>query len=109
MEGYVMFRSLSRITVAVAFVLALVLSTAPVHALPGDPGAQFESLDASWFELALSWFQDLLGGSDLEPQSLTAAAKAKPTTSTGGVGDVTVTSGSCIDPSGNPCGGDDTP
>lgn len=94
-----MFRSLSRITVVLVFVLALVLSTAPAQALPGDAGTQFETLDASWFDFALSWFDGLLGGSDHEPRSMTTALSL----SSGG-GTVGTMSGSCIDPMGNPCG-----
>lgn len=87
-----MFRSLSRITVATAFVLALLLSTVPAHALPGDAGSPGLTLDTSWLESALSWLEDFLGfGSDSEQlQSMTAGGR-KPT------------SGSCIDPYGNPC------
>lgn len=96
-----MFRSMSRITVALAFVLALVLSSAPVQALPGDAGSQFETLDASWFDLALSWFNGLFGGSDLEPQSFTTARSISAPTNPGGP--VGTMSGSCIDPYGNPC------
>lgn len=95
-----MFRSLSRITVALVFVLALVLSTAPAQALPGDAGTQFETLDASWFDFALSWFDGLLGGaSDREPRSMTTARSISS-----GDGAVGTMSGSCIDPYGNPCG-----
>lgn len=99
-----MFRSMpvSRIAVAVAFILALVLSTAPARALPGDSGSQFDTLESSWFDMALSWFQGLLGGSDLEPQSRTTALSIGtwPGEPGGGVGTM---SGSCIDPYGNPC------
>lgn len=101
-----MFRSMSRITVALAFVLALVLSSAPVQALPGDAGSQFETLDVSWFDLALSWFDGLLGGSDLEPQGFTTARSISTEPSEPG-GSVGTMSGSCIDPYGRPC--DDIP
>ena len=98
-----MFRSMSRITVALAFVLALVLSSAPVQALPGDAGSQFETLDVSWFDLALSWLDGLFGGSDLEPQSFTTARSISLPLDPGTGGGVGTMSGSCIDPYGNPC------
>lgn len=101
-----MFRSMFRITVALAFVLALVLSSAPAQALPGDAGSQFETLDVSWFDLALSWFDGLFGGSDLEPQSFTTARSISTAPSDPG-GSVGTMSGSCIDPYGRPC--DDIP
>jgi len=92
MEGYLMFRSLSRITVAVAFVLALLLSTVPAHALPGEAGSPGITLDSSWLDSALSWLEDFLGfGGD--PEQLQAMT-------TGGKHPL---SGSCIDPWGNPC------
>lgn len=95
MGGYVMFRSLSRVTVVLAFVLALVLSTVPAQAQPLDPGTSRFSLDASWLDAALSWFQGLLGGGDSEPlQTMNALGGARP-----GVGSM---SGSCIDPYGRP-------
>lgn len=92
-----MFRSLSsRSTVAVAFVLALILSTVPVQALPLDSGSDLPTLDTSWLDAALSWLGDLLGGSDPEPlQSMTTVGG---TTSTGTKSPL---SGSCVDPQGN--------
>jgi len=88
-----MFRSLSRITVAVAFVLALLLSTVPAHAFPGDAESPGVTLDTSWLDSALGWLEDFLGfGGDSEQlQSMTAGGRQ-------------ATSGSCIDPYGNPCG-----
>jgi hypothetical protein len=97
MEGYVMFRSLSRSTVAVAFVLALVLSTAPVHAFPLDSGSNVPSFDTSWFDAALTWLADLFGGSGSAPLQSTATLGGTST----GAGTVGPMSGSCIDPSGN--------
>jgi hypothetical protein len=95
MGGYLMFRSLSRGIAVLVFVLALVLSTVPVQAQPLDPGTSRLSLDASWFDAALSWFQALLGGGDSEPlQTMNALGGARP-----GVGTM---SGSCIDPYGRP-------
>jgi hypothetical protein len=85
--------SVSRLTVAVAFVFALLLSTVPAHALPGETDAPGFSTDASWFDTALSWIEDFLGlGGDSEPlQSMTTGSR-------------TPTSGSCIDPYGRLCG-----
>lgn len=96
-----MFRSISRCAVAVAFVLALVLSTAPAQALPSDFGSSFGTADASWFDVALGWLEGLLGGGDAELQSL----ETKTRFGTGGTGGTVGTmSGSCLDPYGNPCG-----
>jgi len=95
-----MFRSLSCSTVAVALVLALVLSTVPAQAQPSDLGSRFNTVDASWVNAALSWLQSVLGVSHSEPAQSKATAGKKghlknpklsgPTTS------------SCIDPMGNP-------
>ncbi|HKH46274.1 MAG TPA: hypothetical protein VKM72_16560 [Thermoanaerobaculia bacterium] len=88
-----MFRSLSRITVAVAFVLALLLSTVPAHAIPGDTESPGITLDTSWLDVALGWLEDFLGfGSDSGQLQSTATGGRQPL------------SGSCIDPWGNPCG-----
>jgi hypothetical protein len=89
LEGYVMFRSLSRITVAAALVLALALSAVPAQALPRNLGAV--DLDASWLDAALAWLQGWLGG-DPEPLHRMEAKKNNPTIKTG----------PCIDPYGCP-------
>jgi hypothetical protein len=93
-----MFRSLSRVTVAVAFVLALVLSTVPVQAQPRDLGSILTS-DASWLDAALGWLGGLFGGGEAEPiQTMTTGGK-KGAGSLPGGGFGTM-SGTCIDPSG---------
>lgn len=94
MGGYLMFRSLSRVTVVLAFILALVLSTVPAQAQPRDPGTSLLNFEASWFDAALSWFQGLLGGGDSEPVQSMTTISIRP-----GMGTM---SGSCIDPSGRP-------
>jgi hypothetical protein len=100
MEGYVMFRSLSRLVIAVAFILALVLSTVPAQAQPREIGPGSLTSDASWLEVAMGWLESLLGGGDSGSlQSLETGSHL----STGG-GGVGIMSGSCIDPYGNPCG-----
>ncbi len=95
-------RSISRLVVAVAFVLALVLSTVPAQAQPQDFGASFVTVDASWLEVALSWLEGLLGGGDSASlQSMeTGGTSTRPTKPGGNVGTM---SGSCLDPYGNPC------
>ena len=95
-----MFRSLSRVTVAVAFVLALVLSTAPVQAQPHDLGTRLVNLDASWLGSALGWLQGLFdGGETLQ----TMTTDGRTGTGTGaGTGEAGTMSSSCIDPYGNP-------
>jgi hypothetical protein len=101
MEGYVM-RSISRFVVAVAFILALVLSTVPAQAQPRDFGASFATFDGSWLEAAFGWLNGLLGGGDTEPlQSLETGGKVGSGGTVGGVGTM---SGSCLDPYGIPCG-----
>lgn len=98
-----MFRSISRCTVAAAFVLALVLSTAPAQALPGNFGSSFGTSDASWFDVALGWLEGLLGGGDAELHSLETEIEIE--LGTGGTGGtIEMNSGSCLDPLGNPCG-----
>lgn len=92
--------SLSRVTVAFALVLALVLSAIPAQALPRDPGSRLSTLDVSLFEAALGWLHGILdGGSDSESlQSMTAGAKG----SSKGLGRPVPMSGSCVDPFGQP-------
>ncbi|HYU34068.1 MAG TPA: hypothetical protein VEW48_18085 [Thermoanaerobaculia bacterium] len=90
-----MFRSLSRSTVAVAFVLALVLSTAPAYALPLDSGSSLPAFDTSWLDAAMNWLGDLFGGS--------GSAPLQSTTTSGGTGSVGPLAGSCIDPYGGTC------
>jgi len=93
-----MFRSLSRVTVAVAFVLALALSTVPVQAQPIDAG-RFASVDASWIDIAFNWLEGLLGGGD--SGSLQTMETGGAFVSTGGEDpDMSVMGGSCIDPFG---------
>jgi len=91
-----MCRSLSRITIAAAFVLGLLLSTVPVQAQPRDPDSSLLTLDASWIDAALGWLEGLLGGGDSESLHSTSTV----TTTLPGVGPL---SGSCIDPQGH-CG-----
>jgi hypothetical protein len=89
-----MFRSLSRIAVAFALVLAFLLSTVPAQAQPRDPGSS-AALDASWFEAALGWLADLLGGGSEGLQSMTTNGKKDTST---------VRTGPCLDPWGCPAG-----
>lgn len=102
-----MFRSLfaSRCTVvAFALILAFVLSTVPAQAQPRDFGSSFTTLDGSWLEAALSWFDSLLGGGDTESvQGLETSGILGSGSGTGGSGDKSVMGGSCIDPYGG-CG-----
>lgn len=96
-----MFRSsVSRLVVAFAFVLALVLSTVPVQAQPLDSGSQF-TLDTSWLASALSWFEGLFAGGD-SPESLQTTTTARTVGLGAGPGGATTMGGSCIDPYGNP-------
>lgn len=96
-----MFRSLSRVTVAAVFVLALLLTTVPVQAQPRELGSILTS-DASWLDVALGWLGGLFGGGETEPlQSIETGGKSG---STKGPGDVSTTGSSCIDPYGG-CGG----
>lgn len=95
-----MFRSFTCTTVAVALVLALVLSAVPAQAQPRELSSRFDTLDASWLSAAVTWLQSVLGGSNAERVQTKAGAGKKghlknpklsgPTTS------------SCIDPFGNP-------
>jgi hypothetical protein len=94
-----MFRSLSRVTVAVAFILALVLSTVPVQAQPHDLGARLVTSDASWLDSALGWLQGLFDGGETL-QTMTAAG-GRPISA--GTGEAETMSSSCIDPWGVPC------
>lgn len=94
-----MFRSLSRVTVAVAFILALVLSTVPVQAQPHDLGARLVASDASWLDSALGWLQGLFDGGEAL-QTMTAGGGRPTSTGTGEAGTM---SSSCIDPYGVPC------
>lgn len=96
-----MFRSLSRITVATALVLAFLLSTVPAQAQPRDLGPSI-SLDASWLGAALIWLEGLLGGGSEELQRVTTSSK-KEDGGNGG-GGITIRSGPCLDPYGV-CGG----
>ncbi len=93
--------SLSRVTVAFALVLALVLSSVPAQAQPRDPGSRLSSLNTSWFEAALSWFQGLLGGGGGSDslQSMTTGTKGSRST---GLGHPVAMTGSCVDPWGKP-------
>jgi hypothetical protein len=94
-----MFRSLSRITVATALVLAFLLSTVPVQAQPRDLGSSF-SLDTSWLDAALIWLDGLLGGGSEGVQTMTTGGKKDD--GSGGNGGVTIMGGPCIDPFGCP-------
>jgi len=94
-----MFRSISRLVVAFAFILALVLSAIPAQAQPRDFGTGFATFDGSWLEAALSWFDGLLGG-ESSIEALKAGGKGG---SIGSPGDVSTMGGSCIDPYGG-CG-----
>lgn len=94
-------RSISRLVVAVAFILALTLSTIPAQAQPRSFDTSFATFDGSWLEAAFAWLGGLLGGSDLDsPQLLETGGK---TGTGGGVGGVGTMSGSCLDPLGIPC------
>jgi hypothetical protein len=94
-----MFRSsVSRLVVAVVFVLALVLSTAPVQALPLDSGSRFT--DSSWLDAALSWVEGLFAGGD-NPEPLQILATGR-TITPWGKGNSGTLSSSCIDPYGRP-------
>lgn len=96
-----MFRSLSRVTVVAAFVLALLLSTVPAQALPRDLGSVLTP-DASWLDMALGWLGGLFGGGEAEPlQSIEMGGKSGLTKDPG---NVSTTGSSCIDPYGG-CGG----
>ena len=98
-----MFRSLSRCTVVAAFVLALLLPTVPVQAQPHDLGFILTS-DASWLEAAAGWLRGLFGGGETEPiQTMTTGGKKGSVNLPGGEGGFETMSGTCIDPSGNPC------
>ena len=90
-------RFFSRFVVAVAFVLALVLSTAPAQAQPRDFGSSFDTVDASWLDAALHWLGGLLGGGDAAPlQGRETSGTTRPTNPGG---DESMGS-SCIDPYG---------
>jgi hypothetical protein len=85
-----MFRSLSRIAVAVALVFAFTLSAVPAQAQPRDFGSGSD-LDTSWLEVALGWLQGFLGGDPELPWSMTAKS------------DIPIepaATGPCIDPYG---------
>jgi hypothetical protein len=88
-----MFRSVSRVSVAVALVLAFLLSTVPAQAQPRDLGSS-RSIDISWFEAALSWLEGLLG-------SDSAIGDKKKDDGL----DARFMTGPCIDPSGTCIGG----
>jgi hypothetical protein len=94
-------RSISRLVVAVAFVLALTLSTVPAQAQPREFGSSSVTADASWLEVALGWVESLLGGSDSATLQGMETDGTRPTKPGGNVGTM---SGSCLDPWGNPCG-----
>jgi len=94
-------RSISRLVVTFAFILALALSTVPAQAQPLDFGAGF---DGSWLEMALNWLDGLLGGGDAASlQTLETGGGSGSTTLGGNYGTM---SGSCIDPLGGGCRGD---
>ena len=90
-----MCRSLSRITIAAAFVLALVLSTVPAQAQPRDLGSGLPAFDTSWIDAALGWLEGLLAGGGSEPLHSTATVMTIVPPGNGTL------SGTCIDPSGN--------
>lgn len=92
-----MFRSMSRLAVATALVLAFLLSTVPAQAQPRDPGPSLTA-DASWLELALGWLENLFGSDSGGLQSLETEGKK-----TDGGGSALRT-GPCLDPYGT-CGG----
>jgi len=97
-----MCRSMFRIAVSAAFVLALALTTVPAQALPLDAGSPAFTLDTSWLDAAFGWLQDLLGGGETGPARSMAVDVVSTTPGAGGT-----MSGSCIDPMGscNPGGG----
>ena len=91
-------RFFSRLVVAVAFVLALVVSTVPAQAQPRDFGSSFATIDASWLEAALNWLGGLLGGGDAAPlKGVEASGSTTRPTNPGGPETM---GGSCIDPFG---------
>jgi hypothetical protein len=90
---------MSRIAVATALVLAFLLSTVPVQAQPRDSGASL-TVDSSWFEAALSWLENLLGGGE-ELEIMTTSGGSGNGNGNGG-GGITIRSGPCIDPWGCP-------
>ncbi len=91
-------RYFSRLVAAVAFILALVLSTVPAQAQPRDFGSSFATVDASWFEAALSWLGGLLGGGDAA--SLKGVETNGSTTRPTNPGGEESNGSSCIDPYG---------
>ena len=94
-----MFRSLSRITVATALVLAFLLSTVPAQAQPHDLASSF-SIDTSWLDAALIWLDGLLGGGSEGLETMTT--NGKKGSGSGGDGGVTIMGGPCLDPYGCP-------
>ena len=95
-----MFRSsVSRVVVALVFVLALVLSTVPVQALPLDSGSRLT--DTSWLAAALSWLEGFFAGAD-NPEPLETMTAGRTLDLSEGTGDAGVMSSSCIDPWGRP-------
>ena len=86
-----MFRSLSRISVATALVLAFLLSTVPAQAQPRDFGSSF-GLDTSWLEAAMGWLESLLGDDSEGVQVMVTGGKKGPS----------IRTSPCIDPYGCP-------
>jgi hypothetical protein len=87
---------MSRIAVATALVLAFFLATVPAQAQPRDPGDSL-TIDSSWFEAALGWLENLLGGDSEGLQGVTMKSD-----NGGGGGGSTVRTGPCLDPWGCP-------
>ncbi|HEX7183494.1 MAG TPA: hypothetical protein VF756_16795 [Thermoanaerobaculia bacterium] len=94
-----MFRSMSRLVVAAAVVLALMAFTVPAQAQSFTIEVSALDLSDSWFGAALAWLHGLLAedtGAERPMQSAVAASRG------GSDSDSTVTpmTGSCIDPQG---------
>lgn len=97
-----MFRSLCRTATAAAVVLTLILASVP--AAQASPFGSFgPSVDtrSGWFDVALSWLNNLLFGGEGAPRKELGSATEAATTIESGPR-VTIQSGSCIDPGGKP-------
>lgn len=87
-----MFRSISRVVVVAVVVLSLTVVLVPtVQAGPRDAGGPAVKAASGWIQTALAWLTRVVTGQEPRLRSLTAAGKRTPT------------SGSCIDPMGQPC------
>jgi hypothetical protein len=88
------------------FVVAAVFSVALCSISGAEAGSfRITAIDgeAGWFQQAWTWLSDLVLGADQEApsiQAITAEGKIQPSGGTGGM--ATNSTGSCIDPMGNP-------